>query len=120
MYYLSYPHQSFKNWWVVYKFNPKMHTHRYEEYVEGQEEEDVVDVYEEQPVEHQNFRVSDGPGLTEFATHDVELMEKEKQSPPKKHIQKSHRIIKRNKDTNDLIHVSPKQIMTLMTFDKVN
>jgi hypothetical protein len=30
-----------------------MHTHRYEEYVEGQEEEDVDDVYQEEPIEHQ-------------------------------------------------------------------
>jgi hypothetical protein len=29
VYYLSYPHQSFKNWWVVYKVNPEMHTYRY-------------------------------------------------------------------------------------------
>jgi hypothetical protein len=34
VYYLIYPHQSFKNWWVVYKVNPEMHTHQYEEYVE--------------------------------------------------------------------------------------
>jgi hypothetical protein len=25
VYYLSYPHPSLKNWWVVYKINPKMH-----------------------------------------------------------------------------------------------
>jgi hypothetical protein len=45
-------------------------------------------VYLEGPVEHQNFVVSDGPGLTEFATHDSELMEEEEQSPPKKCLQK--------------------------------
>jgi hypothetical protein len=27
VYYLSYPHPSLKNWWVVYKINPKMHIH---------------------------------------------------------------------------------------------
>jgi hypothetical protein len=40
-----------------------MHTHRYEEYVEVQEEEDVVDVYQEQLIEHQNFTVSNGSVL---------------------------------------------------------
>jgi hypothetical protein len=35
IYYLSYPHQNFKNWWVIYKVNPEIHTHRYEEYVKG-------------------------------------------------------------------------------------
>jgi hypothetical protein len=60
VYYLSYPRQSFKNWWVVYKVNPEMHTCRYEEYVEGQEEENAIDAYQEEPVEQQNFTVSDG------------------------------------------------------------
>jgi hypothetical protein len=27
VYYLSYPHVSMKNWWVIYKINPKIHTH---------------------------------------------------------------------------------------------
>jgi hypothetical protein len=50
VYYLNYPHQSFKNWWAVYKVNPEMHTHRYEEYVEDQEEEeDVIDVINKNP-----------------------------------------------------------------------
>jgi hypothetical protein len=29
-------------------------------------------------------------------------------------------LLKENKDVNDLIHVSPKQILTLTTFHKVN
>jgi hypothetical protein len=95
MYYLSYPHQSYKNWWVVYKVNPEIQTRRYGEYVKGQEEEDVIDVYQEQPEEHQNFTVSDGLGLTEFPTHDVELIEEEEKSPPKKRLQKSQCIIER-------------------------
>jgi hypothetical protein len=93
VYYLSYPHQSFKNGWVVYKVNLEMHTHRYEEYVEGQEEEDVIDVYQEEPAQHQNFIVSDGPRLTKFATRDTELIEEEEQeqeqSIPKKRRRKS-------------------------------
>jgi hypothetical protein len=34
VYYLSYPHVSLKNWWVVYKVNPEIHTRRYDEYIE--------------------------------------------------------------------------------------
>jgi hypothetical protein len=30
VYYLSYHHPSLKNWWVIYKVNPEMHTHRYD------------------------------------------------------------------------------------------
>jgi hypothetical protein len=41
VYYLSYPHPSLKNWWVIYKVNPEMHTHRYDEYVEGLEDDDI-------------------------------------------------------------------------------
>jgi hypothetical protein len=41
VYYLSYPHPSLKNWWVVYKVNPEMHTRRYDEYIEGHEDDDI-------------------------------------------------------------------------------
>jgi hypothetical protein len=34
-----------KNWWVVYKINPKMHTHRYDEYMERHEDDDFIDFY---------------------------------------------------------------------------
>jgi hypothetical protein len=33
IYYLSYPQVSLKNWWVVYKVNPEIHTRRYDEYM---------------------------------------------------------------------------------------
>jgi hypothetical protein len=29
VYYLSYPHKSFKTWWVAYKVNPEVHPYRY-------------------------------------------------------------------------------------------
>jgi hypothetical protein len=96
VYYLSDPHVSLKNWWVVYKVNPEIHTHRYDKYMERNEEDDV---YQEEIEEHKNFTVSDGAKLTELATRDVELMEEEQgpskkflqksQGPPKKSIQKS-------------------------------
>jgi hypothetical protein len=54
VYYLSYPHPSLKNWWIVYKVNPKMHTHRYDEYVEEHEDDDI---YQEEVEVDQNFTV---------------------------------------------------------------
>jgi hypothetical protein len=56
VYYLSYPHPSLKNWWIVYKVNPKMHTHRYDEYVEEHEDDDI---YQEEIEVDQNFIVLD-------------------------------------------------------------
>jgi hypothetical protein len=41
VYYLSYHHPSLKNWWVVYKVNSEMHTHRYDEYVKEHEDDDI-------------------------------------------------------------------------------
>jgi uncharacterized protein with NRDE domain len=94
VYYLSYPRKSMKNWWVVYKVNPEVDTHRYDEYVERHEDDDVVHIYQEEIEGHQSFMVSNGVGLTELATHDVELMEEEP-STSKKHIQKSKRVTER-------------------------
>jgi hypothetical protein len=88
VYYLSYPHVSLKNWWVVYKVNPEIHTRRYDEYMERNEEEDV---YQEEIEEHKNFMVSDGAKLTELATHDVELMEEEQ--GPSKNVFKNHKVL---------------------------
>jgi hypothetical protein len=34
VYYLSYHHPTFKNWWVVYKVRSEIHNRRYDEYVE--------------------------------------------------------------------------------------
>jgi hypothetical protein len=70
-----------------------VHTHRYDEYIETHEDDDV---YQEEIEECQSFTVSDGSSLTELATRDVELMEEE-QCHPKKRLQKSQRIIEREK-----------------------
>jgi hypothetical protein len=94
VYYLSYPHPSLKNWWVVYKVNPKMHPARYDEYVERHEDDDVVDVHQEEIEGHQSFTVFDGAGLTELATHNADLMQEEP-GPSKKLLQKSQRNIER-------------------------
>jgi hypothetical protein len=88
VYYLSYPHINLKNWWVVYKVNPEIHTRRYDEYMERNEEDDV---YQEEIEEHKNFTISDGERLTELATRDVELMEEEQ--GPSKNIFKNYKVL---------------------------
>jgi hypothetical protein len=93
VYYLSYSHPSFKNWWVVYKVCLKMHTRRYDEYVEGHKDDDI---YQEEIEVHQNFMVSDGVGLAELDTSDVELLDEEA-GPSKKRLQKSKHRLERQK-----------------------
>jgi hypothetical protein len=61
-----------RNWWVVYKVNPKIHTRRNDEYIERHEDDDI---YQEEIEVHQNFTISDGAGLTELATGDAEPAE---------------------------------------------
>jgi hypothetical protein len=94
VYYISYPHESMKNWWVVYKVNLEMDTRRYDAYVKRHDDDDVVHVYQEEIDVHQCFTVSDGAGLTELATCDIELM-KEEPDPSKKRIWKSKHVIER-------------------------
>jgi hypothetical protein len=49
-----------KYWWVVYKVNPEMHTHRYDKYEERHEDDDdVIHVYKEEIEGHQSLMVSD-------------------------------------------------------------
>jgi hypothetical protein len=91
VYYLSYPHPSLKNWWAVYKVNPKMHTRRYDEYVEGHKDDDI---YQEEIEVDQNFMVSDGAGLAKLDTGDVQLLDEEA-GPSNKRIQKSKRLLER-------------------------
>jgi hypothetical protein len=68
VYYQSYPHESMKHWWVVYKVNPVMDTHRYDAYMERHDDDDVIHVYQEENEGHQclSFIVSDGR-----ATHRI-------------------------------------------------
>jgi hypothetical protein len=96
VYYLSYPHKSMKHWWVVYKVNPEMDTHRYDAYVERHDDDDAIHAYQEENEGHQilSFTVFDGVGLVELATRDVELM-KEELNPSKKRIRKSKRLAKK-------------------------
>jgi hypothetical protein len=91
VYYLSYPLPWFKNWWVVYKVHPKMHTHQYDEYIERHEDDDI---YQEEIEVDQNFTVSDRVGLTELDTGDVELLD-EKAGPSNKRLRKSKHLLER-------------------------
>jgi hypothetical protein len=89
VYYISYPHESMKHWWMVYKVNPEMDTHRYDAYMKRHDDDDVLHVYQEENEGHQclTFTISDGAGLTELATRDIELVEEEP-GPSKKRLQK--------------------------------
>jgi hypothetical protein len=62
VYYLSYPHESMKHWWVVYKVNPEIDTHRYDAYVERHDDDVVIHVYQEENEGHQSlsFTISVG------------------------------------------------------------
>jgi hypothetical protein len=82
VYYLSYPHRSLKNWWVIYKVNPEMHIYRYDEYIERHEEDDI---YQEEIKVDQNFTVSNGVGLVELDKGDMELLDEEA-TPSKKRL----------------------------------
>jgi hypothetical protein len=93
VYYLSYHHPSFKNWWVVYKVHSEIHNRRYDEYIEGHEDDDI---YQEEIGVDQNFMVSDGTGLTELDTGDVELFDEEA-GPSKKRLRNSKRLLERQK-----------------------
>jgi hypothetical protein len=90
VYCLSYPHKSMKHWWVVYKVNSEMDTHRYDAYMKRHDDDDVVHVYQEENEGHKSLRFTlfDRAGLTELATCDVELMQEEP-GPSKKCLWKS-------------------------------
>jgi hypothetical protein len=90
VYYQSYPHESRKHWWVVYKVNHEMDIGQYDAYVERHDDDDVIHVYQEENEGHQSlsFTVFDRAGLAELAIRDVELMDEEP-GPSKKCLQNS-------------------------------
>jgi hypothetical protein len=90
VYYQSYPHESRKHWWVVYKVNHEMDIGQYDTYVERHDDDDVIHVYQEENEGHQSlsFTVFDRAGLAELAIRDVELMDEEP-GPSKKCLQNS-------------------------------
>jgi hypothetical protein len=49
-----------------------MHTHRYDEYIEGHEDDDI---YQEEIEISQNFMISDEAGLAELDAGDAELLD---------------------------------------------
>jgi hypothetical protein len=68
-----------------------MHTHRYDEYVDGYEDDDI---YQEVIEVDQNFTVSDRVCLAELDTSDVELLDEEA-GPSKNHLRKSNHLLER-------------------------
>jgi hypothetical protein len=90
-----------------------MHTRRYDEYVEGYDDDDI---YQEEIEVDQNFTISDGAGLTELDTGDVELFYEEA-GPSKNAFKNQSVFLKDKKDVNNLMHVLQKKIPMLMTFD---
>jgi hypothetical protein len=91
VYYISYPDPSLKNWLVVYKVNPEIHTHRYDQYIERHDDDDI---YREKIKGHQSFTGSDGADIVELAIGDAELLEEEP-CPSKNDLQKSKRFLER-------------------------
>ncbi len=75
-----------------------MHTHRYDEYVEGHEDDDI---YQKEIKVDQNFMVSDGAGLAELDTGDVELLDEEA-GPSNKRLQKSKCLLERQERREQL------------------
>jgi hypothetical protein len=67
-----------------------MHTHRYDEYV-GHEDDDI---YQEEIEVDQNFLVSNGAGLIELDTGDIQLLDEEV-GPSNKCLRKSKRLLER-------------------------
>jgi hypothetical protein len=68
-----------------------MHTRRYDEYIEEQEDDEI---YQKEIDVDQNFMVSDGAGLTELDTSDVESLDEEA-CPLNKYLQKSKCLLER-------------------------
>jgi hypothetical protein len=67
-----------------------MHTCRYDEYIEGHKDDDI---YQKEIEVDQNFTVSDGEGLIELDTSDVELLDEA--GPSSKRLRKSKRFLER-------------------------
>jgi hypothetical protein len=76
---LSYPHKSFKTWWVAYKVNLEVHPYRYQNYNLSTNDDDDDVVFQEVGDQADNSDndsiVSEGAGLNELASLTVELME---------------------------------------------
>jgi hypothetical protein len=68
-----------------------MHSYQYDEYVKGHEDGDI---YHEEIEVDQNFMESDGAGLTELDTSDVELLDEEA-GPSNKCLRKSKCLLER-------------------------
>jgi hypothetical protein len=100
VYYMSHPHPSFKNWWVVSRVTPEINPHQYDNYNIGIQDDENVDVYQEdgEGESEEEFRVSDGIGLeNELASLVVELISEEPGTSNNKTVRKSQRLIERER-----------------------
>jgi hypothetical protein len=75
-----------------------MHTRRYDEYIEGQEE----DIYQEEIEVDQNFIVFGGADLIELDTGDVHLLDEEA-GPSNTCLRKSKSLLERQKRRERLV-----------------
>jgi hypothetical protein len=98
VYYLSYPHQRLKTWWVVYKVNPEVHPYQYNNYNVSTDEtsdDDIVyqEVGDQADDSNDDNIVSEGVGLNELASLTLELMVEPDPSNSKR--QKSTRLLEK-------------------------
>jgi hypothetical protein len=73
VYYLSYPPESMKHWWVVHKVNPEIDTRRYDAYAERYNDDDVVHVYQEENEGHQSLSDEDITPLDTYSNPPLNI-----------------------------------------------
>jgi hypothetical protein len=102
VYYLSYPHQSLKAWWVVYKVNKEVHPYRYNNYNISTDDDDIVyqEVSDQADDSDDDNIVSEGAGLNELASLTLELMVEP--DPPNSKRQKSTRLLEKQQRVEQL------------------
>lgn len=100
VYYLSYPHPSMKAWWVVFRVNPQVRPPGVDDYKESIQEADNLDIYQEEDI-GDCFPVTDGVGLSQLRTDDLELIPEEA-AASKKRARKSVRIARIQQRNNQI------------------
>jgi hypothetical protein len=105
VYYLSYPHQSLKTWWIVYKVNPEVHPYRYNNYnvsTDDTDDDDIVyqEVGDQADDSDDDNIVFEGAGLNELASLTLELMVEPDPSNSKR--RKSMRLVEKQQRVEQL------------------
>lgn len=73
VYYLTYPHPSFKARWVAFRVNAQLSPPDDSTYVDLQRQEEAVGVYQDEAL-GDTFDVDEGTGLSEMPTNQLEMM----------------------------------------------